>query len=74
MTRKQKLTINLPADVIERAKAAAEEGGSSLSVVTERLLVQWLESGARIPARPFPGKYPQVAPAEAKGGRKAKTK
>jgi Family of unknown function (DUF6364) len=53
MSRKAKLTINLPPELIGRSKIQADEIGTSLSVVIERLLSKWLETGGQIPGRPI---------------------
>ncbi len=51
LTRKVKVTINLPEEITEESKAKAEERGSSLSVVIERLLRRWLASGGEMPSK-----------------------
>ncbi len=45
VTRKSKVTINLPPELVEQAKEIADERGTSMSVVIERLLQEWIYNG-----------------------------
>ncbi len=50
MTRKDRLNINLPAELIEQARAQADILGTSVSIIIERLLVNWIAEGGAMPA------------------------
>jgi hypothetical protein len=51
LTRKSKVTINLPPEIVEQAKMIADERGTSMSVVIERLLQEWIYNGGAVPPK-----------------------
>lgn len=48
---KDRLNLTIPPELIAEGKARADALGTSLSVVIERLLAQWLASGAGVPPK-----------------------